>query len=93
MVHELLKSVRTKINRRKHSIATDESWPNWYFYIRNSKTIKNLWLCEKDITEELFIRLIGYNPYEKTIMEHSNEANLKLFLRLLTVKMWLMQRT
>jgi len=93
MVHELIKSVKTRIRRMKKSIATDESWPNWYFYIQNSKTIEDLWLREKDRAEELFVRLIGYNPYKKTILEHSSGQNIKLFLRLLTIKMWLMQRT
>jgi hypothetical protein len=93
MVHELIKSVKTRIRRKKKSIATDESWPNWYFYIQNSKTIEDLWLREKVRAEELFVRLIGYNPYKKTILEHSSGQNIKLFLRLLTIKMWLMQRT
>lgn len=93
MVHELLKSVRTTINKKKKSIATDESWPNWYFYIQNSKTIKDLWLGENDRAQKLFTRLIGHNPYQRSILEHTGKRNIKLFLRLLTIKMWLKQRT
>jgi asparagine synthetase B (glutamine-hydrolysing) len=76
---------------RRNALATDESWPNWRHYLRTSKHVESLWNRNMAPSREFLIALTGMDPYEKTISEHV-ASQIKLFLRLLTVKLWFEQR-
>ncbi|MEN6350231.1 MAG: hypothetical protein ABFD08_12655 [Syntrophomonas sp.] len=92
IIHGIRKALLSRIKKKRKSIATNESWPNWPFYIYNSKKIEFLWVRNNKKSIEIFSQLLGYNPYEKRIVEYQNR-DLKLFLRLLTLKIWIEQRT
>ena len=74
-----------------NSIATEISWPNWEYYIHNSKKIETLWFRENKVAKEVFTMILGFNPYQKKIQEYK-KTEVSLFLRLLTLKLWLDQR-
>jgi hypothetical protein len=75
----------------KKSIATDESWPNWDYYVYNSRKIESLWMRDSKIAGDIFRQITGRNPFQKKISEYKG-SELKLFLRLLTLKLWIEQR-
>lgn len=79
------------LRERRKTIATDESWPNWEYYVPNSKKIKSLWLKRNDAAEEFFRQIMGKDAYGLSIKEYAG-PRLKLFLRLLTLKLWIDQR-
>lgn len=93
IVHGYRKTILSKIKRKKKSIATNESWPNWPYYLCNSKKIETLWMNKNETARDTFRQIMGKDPYEKTIQEYKSDGDLKLFLRLLTLKIWLDQRT
>jgi asparagine synthase (glutamine-hydrolysing) len=92
IVHGYRKSIQSKIKKRKKSIATNESWPNWAYYLCNSKKIEALWMKKNETANDIFKQIMGKDPYEKNIHEYKSDGDLKLFLRLLTIKMWFDQR-
>jgi hypothetical protein len=74
------------------SIKTEGSWPDWHFYMNNSKKIESLWMEKKNsLTDEVLGAIIGSNYY-KTISDDYSKIGEKLFYRLLTLKLWLSQR-
>jgi asparagine synthase (glutamine-hydrolysing) len=82
-----------RLNIGKKGIAKDGSWPNWEYYIDHSEKIKSLWMRNNERGRDIFRQILGQDPYEKTIREYNNsDANLTLFLRLLTLKLWFEQR-
>lgn len=85
--------LKSKIKKQKKSIATNESWPNWPYYIHHSKKIESLWMRKNETARDIFKQILGKDPYEKTIQEYKSDIDLKLFLRLLTLKLWFDQRT
>lgn len=99
-VNASLVSVTTSLYKRAllkrlkgKSIATEGSWPNWEYYIENSKHIESLWMRNKERYRDIFVEILGEDPYKKTVREYSNsEASLTLFLRMLTLKLWFEQR-
>jgi len=91
IAHGYLKSIKGRLARRKQSIATEESWPNWEFYIHHSKVIEALWSRKNDVSIDVFKGITGSDPYDKNIRQYVG-VELKLFLRLLTLKLWIDQR-
>jgi asparagine synthase (glutamine-hydrolysing) len=87
-----MKALKKRFTTKKPSIATEESWPNWLYYIDSSKLIESLWLHKNDVAKEIFIEVTGRDPYSTRIQDYKGKE-LKLFLRLLTLKIWLDQRT
>lgn len=83
------KAILKRVSVRKKQIATQESWPNWEYYINNSLTIKELWTRNIGVAEDILIRLTGQNPFKKDPREYHTYLELKLFLRLLTLKLWI----
>jgi len=92
IVHGYKRAMQRKFQKRKESIATDESWPNWPFYIYNSHKIHSLWKQDNDIARDVFTEILGEDPFKKEIREYRGK-DLKLFLRLLNLKLWIDQRT
>jgi len=83
--------VRRKLKKESAGIMTDESWPNWKYYLRNSEKIKTLWSDPEPETRELITSIVGKDPWRVSISENT-EGNLKYFLRILTMKIWLERR-
>lgn len=71
-----------------NGLATTGSWPNFYFYAKNSKVIEELWMNNTREQKEIFENLLGYNPwgYNKDIII---DKDISLFYRILTLKIWL----
>ncbi len=72
----------------KSEIATSGSWPNWCFYVTNSQIVRELWERDNAVAVGLFSEILGYDPYLKTLSDWA-DRDLELFLRLLTLKIWL----
>lgn len=83
--------VRRKLKKEEFGIKTDESWPNWKYYLRNSEKIKALWSDPEPETRELVTCIMGKDPWRAPI-KNNTEGNLKYFLRILTLKIWLERR-
>jgi hypothetical protein len=93
IIHGYVKSFQTRLRKRRKTIATAESWPNWEYYIHNSKKIESLWKTDNEIAAEIFTLITGTNPYRKKIQQYAENEDLKLFLRLLTLKLWMNRST
>lgn len=89
IIHSYVKSFQTRLRRRKKAIATEESWPNWEYYIHHSKKIESLWTSNNEAAMEIFKLITGADPYRKKIQQYVAGEDLKLFLRLLTLKLWM----
>jgi hypothetical protein len=83
--------VRKRLTKESDGIKTDESWPNWNYYLRNSVKIKSLWADPEPETRELITCIVGKDPWRVPIRENM-EGELKYFLRILTMKIWLERR-
>jgi asparagine synthetase B (glutamine-hydrolysing) len=93
IVHEYKKAISARIKERiSRNIASEDSWPNWEYYICNSKIIESLWVRNNSKFKEIFKSILGNDPYLKSIHEYKGRQNI-LFLRLLTLKLWFEQRT
>jgi asparagine synthase (glutamine-hydrolysing) len=94
LLHSYKTALEKRLKRKKESIASDGSWPNWPYYIQNSKKIGALWMRKNKIAEDLFKQILGKDPYKMKPQEYSrNDRELKLFLRLLTLKLWIDQHS
>lgn len=82
--------IKRKLARETESLATDFSWPNFMYYIAHSLIIAKQWSEPRSSEIDLFQDLLGYNPWDKSLREWSK--NPGLFLRILTLKIWLKQR-
>jgi len=80
------------LRRRVQGMTTEESWPNWEYYIDHSRKIESLWMRNKEKARDLFRNILDEDPYEKSIQEYKSGFDLELFLRLLTLKLWFEQR-
>ena len=74
-----------KIIDEKHS---EESWPNWFYYLYNSDKIRQLWERENGLSGEILSVLHGGKSYKKKVPEFKGRE-IKSFLRLMTLKIWL----
>lgn len=72
-------------------ITSRGSWPNWEYYAQHSQLIQELWSDPIQETASLFDELLGFNPFIKPL-EYWKGSNTELFLRLLTLKLWMEQR-
>jgi asparagine synthase (glutamine-hydrolysing) len=72
-------------------MATLGSWPNWRYYLCHSKKIDALWNRPNKAARELFLSILGKDPYRKDIRDYASE-DLVFFQRLVTQKLWLDQR-
>jgi asparagine synthase (glutamine-hydrolysing) len=89
--HGFWRKLQRLLRERRKSIATDESWPNWQYYVPHSNKIGPLWLKKSQIADDVFRQIMGKDGYEISIEKYAGEPQNKLFLRLLTLKLWLDQ--
>ena len=55
---------------RKKGIATDGSWPDQEYYIKNSQVIKRLWERPNPDAEEMLLQIAGPEHFRKDIAEY-----------------------
>lgn len=84
-------ALRRRIERHRKTIATDESWPNWSYYIRASMKLRSLWQRPNRTARELIGELSG-EPFRDDVAHYLDRPS-QYFMRLFTLKLWLDQRT
>jgi asparagine synthetase B (glutamine-hydrolysing) len=91
--HRYFAALRNRITTKVFpTMTTTGSWPNWEYYLAKSKVIPSLWTRRNDLARGLFHETLGYDVMQKSPAEFRGR-DLELFLRLLTQKLWLDQRT
>lgn len=75
----------------KKGIATEDSWPDFEYYINNSQTIKRLWERPNPWTEEVFLQIAGPEHFKKDIAKYRGWRGMDLFFRFFTLKLWMDQ--
>jgi asparagine synthase (glutamine-hydrolysing) len=84
-------ALRRSLERRRARIESDESWPNWSYYLTHSKAIAALWERQPAASDAFFREALGpaYRPrLEDYQQDHGLFAGSVLGLRLLTLKTW-----
>lgn len=84
-------ALRRAWERRRRSIASEESWPNWPYYLLNSRRVASLWNRCDEQSDSFFRRVMGGNfrPRLADYMEmYGPVRGSALCLRLLTLKIW-----
>ena len=71
--------------------TTAGSWPEFSVYVAGSPLIAELWSAPSPFIRELFTAMLGKDPWGISLRRWGYES-VDLFLRLLTVKLWLEQR-
>jgi len=79
--------VRKFLGLVKPTLVNDGSWPNFEYYITNSKVIREIWERPNELAEELFSKIIGPGESKLRLDQYSG-SRLYLFLRLFTLKVW-----
>lgn len=83
--------VHRKLRRTRRSIATEESWPNWDYYVTHSRKLAELWQRPNPEAFDFFRRTIGSENVSSDIRAYQGDR-LFLFVSLLTLKLWFEQR-
>ncbi len=90
--HRFSSALQNRLARRRSSMATRGSWPNWEFYLPKSTHLKTLWEDRRPDTADALASVLGSNPWARP-WRQSRGRDVELFLRLLTLKLWFDQRT
>jgi asparagine synthase (glutamine-hydrolysing) len=88
-------ALRRAWERRRRSIASEESWPNWPYYLLNSRRVTSLWNQPDEQADAFFRQVMGgdFRPRLADYMEmHGSVRGSALCLRLLTLKIWFQLR-
>lgn len=82
---------RTRLKKLKPGLATNGSWPDWYYYAAHSERLASLWAKPNPVANELFARVLGHNHFSRDIRTCSGEEIWQL-MPLLSLKLWMEQR-
>ncbi|MBG87081.1 MAG: hypothetical protein CMO80_09305 [Verrucomicrobiales bacterium] len=82
--------VKRKLGLEK-SGGTSGSWPNWHQYAESSEAIQRLWSSPSSADRQFLTEVMGDDPWKTEVAEWARHRPL-VFLRLLTVKIWLGQQ-
>lgn len=85
------KALEKRMKRLKRTFDSDDSWPNWQNYIHKNPTIKSIWMRRNIIATDIFRQILGKDPDKMAIQEYRG-PQVRLFFRMLTLKLWLEQR-
>ena len=78
--------------RLLHRPATsEESWPNWFHYVRHSRKLDALWKRPNPDAMDLFRRVLGPEGMPGDVEAMKRDRPF-LFVGLLSLKLWLDQR-
>ena len=83
-------ALQRKLFPHQPQLGTASSWPNFSHFIANSQLIPLLWESWDKTHANLIGQILGNNPAEKSLSIWANDPDL--FLRVLTLKLWLQQR-
>jgi asparagine synthase (glutamine-hydrolysing) len=72
-------------------LATTGSWPNWRYFVAHSPSLAALWADPAPDERALFTDFLGRDPWATPIRQWAVEDHM-LYLRLITVRIWLRQR-
>lgn len=90
-VQELVTSaLRRRFLQPSAELATWCSWPDFAYYTAHSEVLGELWAACGAANPEIFEPLLGYLPTSRSRQDWSRDTSL--FLRVLTLKLWLQQR-
>ena len=83
--------VQRKLRRLYKPAESEESWPNWRDYVLESPKLHDLWKRRNPDAMDLFRRVLGPSgmPEDVEVLKRDRPF---LFVRLLTLKLWLDQR-
>jgi hypothetical protein len=82
-------AVKDRIERlHRPPVATSGSWPNWRYYAENSTLLDELWARPASEASSLLAEAIGRDP-TRTPGHALARENLEVYLRMLTIKLWL----
>lgn len=84
------KKLESYFTTRKKGIATEESWPDYIYYMNNSDVIKSSWERPNPNAVDVFMQIAG-SKYYKDIADYNGWRGLFLFGRLFTLKLWMDQ--
>lgn len=91
--HRYASALRNRVHDKLlPGMATRGSWPNWQYYLHHSHVIASLWMRNRETIRDFFLQITGHDPYATPILEYNGDK-VELFLRLLTLKLWLEQKT
>ena len=88
-------ALRRRFERMRPMIASQESWPNWSFYLTHSASFARIWGGTRDRSGDFFRDLLGSGYREQLAgyqQEHGAFRGTALAIRLLTLKIWFQQR-
>lgn len=83
-------TLHRKLFPAQSQLSTASSWPNFSHFIANSQIVPQLWANWSDEQIDLLAQILGHNPAQKQLAAWATDPDL--FLRLLTLKLWLQQR-
>ncbi len=83
-------ALRRRLERRRMRMSTEESWPNWPYYVRSSDKLRTLWQRPNPVARELIEELTG-EAFRENAASYGDRST-QYFMRLLTLKLWLDQR-
>jgi asparagine synthase (glutamine-hydrolysing) len=84
--------LRRRLGALRRSMASDGSWPNWYYYYGNSPALEELWSRRHPESEDLSLRVLGWARLPERPADFPIEQ-VFLFVSLLTQKLWWHQLT
>lgn len=92
VLHKARQMIAKPFSRRQPpSLATDTSWPDFGYYVANSKVVVELWNSPSPAQREILGDLLGEDPWARSLAEWGRR-DVDLILRLLTLRIWLTQR-
>jgi hypothetical protein len=83
--------IRRRLGRLRATRATAGSWLNWGYYIGHSQPMRELWQEPVPAADDVFAAILGPGGWQLDPGAYSG-SGVNLFLRLLTLKIWLSQR-
>jgi asparagine synthase (glutamine-hydrolysing) len=88
-IHRYRVALRRRRERGSRSIVTQESWPNWVYYLNQSRVVRAIWERPNSVATDLFREILGTPPAR---LQVRSDRDCRFALRLVTLKIWLDQR-
>lgn len=83
--------LRNRLRQMTPSIATNGSWPEWQFYIANSRLVADLWARPNCEAEGFFKRVLGLEEIPPDVSSYSG-GHVWQLVQLLSLKLWMQHR-
>ncbi len=89
LIQRNLTAIRRFAGRARKTIVSDESWPNWHHYISSSPKIAEMWFQPSEAAIATLGPIVGEGRLTESPDDYVRSGRIKLFLRLLTAKLWI----